>query len=100
IGDDFGRVDNGVSLAVVGKVEEPLNEGDVGLLRQLGPLLTGAKGTFYDKASFSSHRYDKGILHHLSLHQPEDLRAKIIRAIRPTKPSAGHAPTAQVNPFH
>ena len=50
-----------------------------------------------DEAALGADRDDDGVLHHLRLHQPEDLGAEVLAAVRPADASARHLAAAQVD---
>ena len=84
---------------VVGEVEQPADEGAVAL-DDLGPQPVRVAGrALDDEATLGAGRHDDGVLHHLRLHQAEDLGAEVLPPIAPPQPAAGDRATAQVDPL-
>ena len=53
-----------------------------------------------DETTFGAHRHDHGVLHHLRLHQTQNLGTEILTPVGPAQASARHLATAQMHPFH
>ena len=84
---------------VVGDVEHPRQEDLVAVdAFSLDGLAAALRGrTLEDETALRPNRDDQGVLDHLGLHQPEDLGAEVLAAIRPAEPAAGDLAAAQVD---
>ena len=98
-----GRVDDGGTVGpghqVVGEIEQAADEG---LIAQddLRPQRLGlGRRTLDDEAALGSRRHDDGVLHHLRLHQPEDLGAEVLPPVAPAQAAPGDRTPAEVDPF-
>ncbi len=85
---------------VVGDVEEAAHQGDV-----LAPLLLHEPGAVERRAlqhepALRPHRDDHRVLHHLRLHQAQDLGAVVLEPVRPADAAAGHRPATEVHACH
>jgi hypothetical protein len=84
---------------VVGDVEQAAQEVAVALLpfgeERLALRCGGA--LFSTKPPLEPGRHDDGVLHDLRLHQPQHLRAEVLRAVRPAQPAARDLAAAQVD---
>ena len=52
---------------------------------------------FHDEATLGAGGHDDGVLHHLRLHQPEDLGPEVLHPVRPAQPASGDLAEAQVH---
>ena len=98
-----GRVDGGGAVGsghqVVGEVEQAADEGLIAAddLRPKG--LGVGRRTLDDETALRARRHDDGVLHHLRLHQPEDLRAEVLAPIAPAQSATGDRTATKVDPF-
>ena len=59
--------------------------------------LRGRRGGLQHEAALGAHGNDDGVLHHLRLHEAEDLRAEVLGPVRPAKAAARDLAPSQVN---
>ena len=84
---------------VVGDVEQPAQEGLVAGDAFFEERLALRRRPLHHEAALGADRDDHHVLHHLRLHQAEDLGAEVFHAVRPAQAAARHAPAAQVHAF-
>ena len=89
--DEAARRDDPAGDHVVRQVEQRADEGPVGV---------GGRPAPHDEAALGPDRYDDRVLHGLRLHEAEDLRAEVLRAVAVTDAAPGHEAGAQVNALH
>ena len=90
-----------VADAVVGEIEERaqivLVAGDPFL--HVGVAIGGGRRALQHEAALRADGNDHDVLHHLRLHEAQDLGAEILGPIGPAEPAARDRATAQVNAF-
>ena len=102
--DDLGRRHHrALGVEVVGDVQKAAHQRLVALdalgQRRLAP--GGRRRRALDhEAALGADRHDDGVLDHLRLHQPEDLRAEILAAVGPADAAARHLAAAQMDALH
>jgi hypothetical protein len=98
VADDPRRRHDPVAGDVVGQIEQAADQravarDDLRLLR-VAPAL---REPLRDETALRADRHDHRVLDVLRLHQPEDLGAEILEAVRPADPAARDPPHAQVH---
>ena len=97
-----GRRHHAATRIIVGDVEQAADQGlvagDAFGLDLLARAACG--GLLHVEAALRSHRHDDGVLHHLRLHQAEDLGAEILAPVGPADSTARDASAAQVDALH
>ena len=96
------RRHDGTGHVVVGDVEHAADQGLVAGDALGLDLLARAvhRRLLHVEAALGADRNDHRVLHHLRLHQRQNLGAEILAPVRPADAAARHASTAQVDAFH
>jgi hypothetical protein len=97
---EVGRRHHAALADGVGQVEQAADERAVAGHDLAGERLAVGRRALDHEAALGPDRDDQRVLDHLRLHQPEDLRAEVLAAVRPAQPAAGHGATAQVHALH
>ena len=96
--DDVPRRNDLAVDLVVHEVEEPADQGPVAFdgLGVDGLAAPRRRRALDHEPALGAHGHDHGVLHHLRLHQAQDLGAEILRPVGPAQPAPRHLPSAQV----
>ena len=100
VADDVGRRHDVAAGERVREIEHPADESPVALDNLVRQRVSVRRRPLDDEAAFCTRRDDHRVLDRLRLHQPEDLGAEVLAAVRPANPTAGDAAGAQVHSFH
>ncbi len=96
-----GRRDDAIADAVVGQVEQRakvvLVAGNA--LFHVGVAIGRGRRALQHEPALRADRDDDDVLHHLRLHEAQDLGAEILGAVGPAQPAAGNPAAAQVDAF-
>ena len=85
---------------VVGDIEEAAHQGDVLALLLLHQPGAVERRALQDEPALGADRDDHGVLHHLRLHQAQDLGAVVLEPVRPADAAAGDHAAAEVHAGH
>ena len=97
--DHFGRMQDGAVDDVVGDVEQARDELAVAVDEVLVERRPRRHVALQHEAALRAHRHDDDVLHHLRLHQAEDLGAEVVVTVAPADAAARHLAAAQVDAF-
>ena len=97
-----GRRLDAAAGIVVGDVEQAADQRLVaGDALGLDLLARAADRRALDvEAALGAHRHDHGVLHHLGLHQAQDLGAEVLAPVGPADAAARHPAAAQMDALH
>ena len=95
---DIRRRDDAVHIDIVGYRQQAGDEVDVGLPARLEPEVADGsrRQPLRIEPTLGAHRHDDGILHLLSLYQPQHLGAVVLGAVRPAQATPCHRTKAQM----
>ena len=94
---DVRRVHDATLDPVVGEIQQAVHEGDVLVAHLVLHEPRVERRMAEHEPTLGSGRNDDGVLGHLRLHEPEDLRAVVLFSVRPAKATARDHPAAQVD---
>ena len=94
---DLGRVQHLAVRAVVRHVEQAGHELPVAVDQVLVERRPRRNVALQHEAALRADRHDHRVLDHLGLHQPQDLGAEVVVAVRPADAAARHLAAAQVD---
>ena len=102
VAHDMGRRAHAALGVVVGDVQQAADQRLVaGDALGLDLLARAASRRLLDvEAALGADRHDDGVLHHLGLHQAQDLGAEILAPVGPADAAARHAAAAQMDALH
>jgi hypothetical protein len=88
-----------VAVAVVGHVQQRVDEGPVGAGHPLlhRRAVQAAQVAADDERALGARRHDDRVLDHLRLDQAEHLGAEVVATVGPTQATAGHGAEPQVH---
>ena len=107
VAHDLGRRAHAALGVVVGDVEQAADQRLVAvdalgldlLARAAAPLCVDWR-LLDVEAALGADRHDDGVLHHLGLHQAQDLGAEILAPVGPADAAARHPAAAQMDALH
>ena len=102
VDDAVGRVHDDAVDHVVGHVEQRPHESPVPVdAFRAHRVAIGrvSRRALHDEPALGPHGHDHRVLHHLRLHQPEDLRAEVVGPVAPPQAATGDRPTTQMDSF-